>query len=53
MKNILSICLAYLLIAGANAQAPEKFSFQGVAKNASGEPVPIGQQYQSAAHDPR
>ena len=42
MKNILSICLAYLLIAGANAQAPEKFSFQGVAKNASGEPVPIG-----------
>ncbi|WP_439582344.1 tail fiber domain-containing protein [Dyadobacter bucti] len=42
MKNILSICLACLLIAAANAQAPEKFSFQGVAKNAAGEPVPIG-----------
>jgi hypothetical protein len=42
MKNILSICLACLLIAGAQAQAPEKFSFQGVAKNAAGEPVPVG-----------
>ncbi|WP_138480281.1 tail fiber domain-containing protein [Dyadobacter bucti] len=42
MKIILSICLACLLVVQANAQVPEKFSFQGVAKNAAGQPVPAG-----------
>lgn len=42
MKNILSICLACLLIAGANAQAPEKFSYQGVARNAQGQSLAAG-----------
>jgi hypothetical protein len=42
MKNLFLSFIFLLLMSGAAAQVPAKFSFQGVAKNASGQPLPAG-----------
>ncbi|WP_439582345.1 tail fiber domain-containing protein [Dyadobacter bucti] len=42
MKNLFLPLIFLFLVSGASAQVPWKFSFQGVAKNANGQPLAAG-----------
>jgi uncharacterized protein (TIGR02145 family) len=39
MKNIVILIIAFISVFNANAQAPQKFNYQGIARNAQGEAI--------------